>query len=45
MIYGSESTAWTAVLAGLIPILGIGAAGYLIYYVVRKDNPDDDEGD
>jgi hypothetical protein len=45
VLYGSESTAWTAVLAGLIPILGIGAAGYLLYYVVRKGESTDDEDD
>jgi hypothetical protein len=35
--------AWTAVLAGLIPIVGLAAAGYLILRAVR-DN-DDDGGD
>ena len=32
--------AWTAVLAGLIPIVGLAAVGYLIVRAVR-DNDDD----
>jgi hypothetical protein len=35
--HAAGSTAWTAVLAGLIPILGIAAAGILVYAFVRKD--------
>jgi hypothetical protein len=30
------NTAWTAVLAGLIPILGIAAVGIIVYAFVRK---------
>jgi hypothetical protein len=35
--------AWVAVLAGLIPIVGIAAAGGLLYVIVRKGEvpPDD----
>ena len=36
----SESSTWTAVLAGLIPILGIAAVGLLVWWVVRKDETD-----
>jgi len=31
------STAWTAVLAGLIPIIGIAAVGIIVYALVRKE--------
>ena len=34
--HGSGSTTWTAVLAGLIPILGIAALGILVYAFARK---------
>ena len=35
--------AWTAVLAGLIPIVGLVAVGYLIFRAVRDS--DEDGGD
>jgi hypothetical protein len=34
--HGASNTTWTAVLAGLIPILGIAALGIIIYALVRK---------
>lgn len=34
---GAHETSWTFVLAGLIPILGIAAAGIIIYALVRKE--------
>ena len=35
--------AWIAVLAGLIPIVGIAAAGILLYVIVRRgEQPPDD---
>ncbi len=34
--------AWPAVFGGLIPILGIGAVGYLVYRAARDGNGDDD---
>jgi hypothetical protein len=36
--------AWPAVFGGLIPIIGLAAAAYLIYRAV-KDDGDDDEPD
>ena len=30
--------AWPAVFGGLIPILGLGAIGYIIYRAVKNDN-------
>jgi len=39
MTFAAE--AWTAVFAGLIPIVGLVAVGYLIYRAVR----DEDDGD
>jgi hypothetical protein len=35
--------AWIAVLAGLIPILGIAAAGAILYVIVRKGEAPPDE--
>ncbi len=32
---------WTAVFAGLIPILGLGAIAYLIVRAVRDSDEDD----
>jgi hypothetical protein len=40
MIFATE--AWTAVLGGLIPIVGLLAVGYLIVHAVR-DHDEDDE--
>jgi hypothetical protein len=34
--------AWTAVLAGLIPIVGLVAVGYLIIHAVRDGDEDGD---
>ena len=34
--------AWTAALAGLIPIVGLVAAGYLIVRAVRDSDEDGD---
>ncbi len=34
--HSASNTTWTAVLAGLIPILGIAALGILVYAFVRK---------
>jgi hypothetical protein len=34
--HGASNTTWTAVLAGLIPILGIAALGIIVYVLVRK---------
>lgn len=31
---------WTAVLAGLIPIVGLAGVGYLIYRAVRDTDED-----
>jgi hypothetical protein len=41
--HGASNTTWTAVLAGLIPILGIAALGIMVYAFVRKgsETPDD----
>jgi hypothetical protein len=41
--HSASNTNWTAVLVGLIPILGLAAIGILIYAFVRKgpDAPDD----
>lgn len=33
--------AWTAVLAGLIPIVGLAAVGYLIYRAARDSDEED----
>jgi hypothetical protein len=41
MTFATE--AWTAALAGLIPIIGLVAAAYLIYRAARDS--DDDGGD
>jgi hypothetical protein len=38
MVFATE--AWTAVLGGLIPVIGLVAVGYLIVRAVR-DNDDD----
>jgi hypothetical protein len=35
--HAAGSSTWTAVLAGLIPILGIAAAAILVYAFVRQD--------
>ena len=34
--HGASNTTWTAVLAGLIPILGIAALGIIVYALVKK---------
>ncbi len=34
--HSASSTTWTAVLVGLIPILGLAAIGIMIYAFVRK---------
>jgi hypothetical protein len=39
MILATE--AWPAVFGGLIPIIGLAGAGYLIYRAVRDDGKDD----
>jgi hypothetical protein len=40
----SATEAWPAIFGGLIPILGLAGAGYLIYRAVKNDsNGDDDE--
>jgi hypothetical protein len=33
--------AWPAVFGGLIPIVGLAAAGYLIYRAVRNEDDED----
>jgi hypothetical protein len=35
--------AWPAVFGGLIPILGLGAIGYIIVRAIRDGGDDDDE--
>jgi hypothetical protein len=35
--------AWPAVFGGLIPIIGLAGAGYLIYRAARDDNSNDDD--
>lgn len=39
----TATEAWPAVFGGLIPIIGLAAAAYLIYRAVRDDDSDDDE--
>jgi hypothetical protein len=34
--HGASSSTWTAVLAGLIPILGIAALGIIVYALVKR---------
>ena len=34
--HSASNTTWTAVLAGLIPILGIAALGIIVYAFARK---------
>ncbi len=41
MIVVLAAEAWPAVFGGLIPIVGLGAIGYLIYRAVK--NADDDD--
>jgi hypothetical protein len=41
--HSASNTTWTAVLAGLIPILGIAALGILVYAFVRKGGAEPDE--
>lgn len=40
MIVATE--AWPAVFGGLIPIVGLAGAGYLIYRAVKDDSNDDE---
>jgi hypothetical protein len=40
----SAAEAWPAVFGGLIPILGLAAAAYLIWRAVRDDNSNDEDG-
>lgn len=42
ILLAAVSEGWTAVLAGLIPIAGLVAIGWLIVRAVR-DNDEDDE--
>lgn len=37
----AATEAWPAVFAGLIPIVGLAAIGYLIYRAGRGDDEDD----
>ena len=39
----ASNTTWTAVLAGLIPILGIAALGIIVYAIVRKGPAEPEE--
>ena len=41
--HSASNTTWTAVLVGLIPILGLAAIGIMIYAFVRKGNEAPDE--
>jgi hypothetical protein len=41
--HSASNTTWTAVLVGLIPILGLAALGIMIYAFVRKGNEAPDE--
>jgi hypothetical protein len=40
--HGASNTTWTAVLVGLIPILGLAAIGILIYVLVRRPDEEPD---
>jgi hypothetical protein len=40
--HGASNTTWTAVLAGLVPILGIAALGIVVYAFVRKRDSSDE---
>jgi hypothetical protein len=33
--------AWPAIFGGLIPIVGLGAVGYIIYRAVKNDSNDE----
>jgi hypothetical protein len=35
--------AWPAVFGGLIPIIGLAGAGYLIYRAAKDDNSNDED--
>jgi hypothetical protein len=37
-VFPLAAEAWAAVLGGLIPILGLAAAGYLIYRAAKDDD-------
>jgi hypothetical protein len=37
--------AWPAVFGGLIPIIGLAGAGYLIYRAAKTDDSDDEDGE
>jgi len=39
----AATEAWPAVFGGLIPIVGLGAIGYIIWRAVRE--PDEDDGE
>lgn len=39
----AATEAWPAIFGGLIPIIGLIAAGYLIYRAVRDDDSNDEE--
>lgn len=41
----AAAEAWTAVLAGLIPIVGLLAIGYLIYRAAHNSDDGDDVDD
>jgi uncharacterized membrane protein len=41
--HSASNTTWTAVLVGLIPIIGLAAIGILIYAFVRKGTDPPDE--
>jgi len=41
--HSASNTTWTAVLAGLIPILGIAALGIIVYAIVRKGPAEPEE--
>jgi hypothetical protein len=38
----AATEAWPAVFGGLIPIIGLAGAGYLVYRAVKNDDSDDD---
>jgi hypothetical protein len=39
----AATEAWPAVFGGLIPIVGLGAIGYILYRAVKNSSDDEDE--
>jgi hypothetical protein len=38
----TATEAWPAVFGGLIPIIGLGAVGYIIWRAVKESDDDED---